>query len=181
MRYFRNDDPPRLVVERYSRVMTTATPVTIKWIDLIMGGERIEIASLPGIEPRLLIDAIPYDGDLDPLTLGPAPEVRVAVDLVLTENGPGAWLVAQGCEAEARRVAEALGSFLPPTAALRDFSLEAALSGEDLPYNRVSVPRLILKPGEPHEAEERGERAVRIFTATALDDGNGLKYTLRHG
>lgn len=161
--------------------MTTAAPVTIKWIDLVVGGERIEIAPLPGIEPRLLVDAVPYDGYLDPLTRGPNPEVRVTIDLVLTETGPGAWLAAQHCETEARRVAEALGVFLPPTAALRNFSLEAALDGEDLPYNRMSAPQLALKPGEPHEVEERGERALRVFTATALADSNGTKYTLRHG
>ncbi|MCX4231974.1 hypothetical protein [Streptomyces ortus] len=161
--------------------MTTAVPVTIKWIDLVMGGEKIEIAPLPGIEPRLLVDAIPYEGYLEPLTRGPDPEVCVSVDLVLTETGPGAWLVAQRCEAEARRVAEALGALLSPTAALRNFSLEAALGGEGLPYNRMSVPQLALRPGEPHAVEERGERAVRIFTATALADDNGTKYTLRHG
>lgn len=161
--------------------MTTAAPVTIKWIDLMPGSERIEIAPLPGIEPRLLIDAVPYDGCLDPLTRGPDPEVQVTLDLVLTETGPGAWLVAQRCEAEAQRVAETLGVFLPATAALRNFSLEAALDGEALPYNRVSVPRLALKPGEPHEVEERGEHAVRVFTATALSGDNGTKYTLRQG
>jgi hypothetical protein len=161
--------------------MTTAPPVTIKWIDLVMGGEKIQITPLPGIEPRLLVDAVPYDGYLEPLTRGPASEVCVTVDLVLTETGPDAGLAAQYCEAEARRVAEALGVFLPPPATLRNFSLEATLGGEDLPYSRVSVPQLALKPGEPHEVEERGERAVRVFTATALADDNGTKYTLRHG
>jgi len=105
--------------------------------------------------------------------------VRFTVDLMLVEEGPYVWQVAQYCEAEARRIAAALGSFQPATSALRHFSLEAALGGEGLPYNRVSAPQLMLNPGEPHPIEERGERGVRVFTATALADDNGTKYTLR--
>lgn len=159
--------------------MTTAAPVTVDWIRLALGDEEIDLAPQPGIELRLLVDAVPYDGYLDPLTLGPAPEVQFTVDLVLTKVDFDAWQVAQRCESEARRVAKALGSFLPATGALRNFSLEAALGGEGLPYNRVTAPQLTLNAGEPHEVEEHGERAVRVFTATALADDNGNTYTMR--
>lgn len=159
--------------------MTTAAPVTIKWIDLVIGGERIEIAPQAGIEPRILVDAVPYDGYLDLLTRGPAPRARLTVDLVLTDTDDDPRRVAQRCEAEARRVAEALGAFLPATAALRDFSLEAALGGESLPYNRMSAPRLTLDAGEPHWIEEHGERAMRVFAATARADDDGGVYTMR--
>lgn len=158
--------------------MKTAVPVAIEWIRIAIGDGEVEVAPSPGIEPRLLVEPVPYDDYLDP-TRGSAPKMRFTVDLVLTETGPDAWWVAQRCEVEARRVAEALGVYLPATAALRNFSLEAALGGESLPYNRVSAPHLILNAGEPHEIEEHGERAIRVFTATARTDGDGATYTMR--
>ncbi|MFJ4785172.1 hypothetical protein [Streptomyces sp. NPDC088794] len=159
--------------------MTTAAPVSVEWIRLTIGGEEIELARSPGIEPRLLVDPVEYDGYLDPLTRGPDPKMRFTVDLVLTDTDEDPGWVAQRCEAEARRVAESLGAPLPTLGSRRDFSLEAGLGGEGLPYNRVSAPRLVLNPGMPHTIEEGGEVAVRVFTATALADDRGTKYQMR--
>ena len=155
--------------------MTTAVSPSVDWIRLAIGDDEIVLSPSPGIEVRLQVAPVSDDGYLEPLTRDPAPRTQFTVDLVLTDTA-----AATHCEVEARRVVEALGGSLPATAPLREFSLEAALSGEGLPYNRVLAPRLALSAGVPHELDEDDQEAgVRVFTAIARADDLGHVYQMQ--
>lgn len=154
--------------------MTTATLPSVDWVRLAIGDERIDLTPSPGIQLRLIVEPVDYDGYLDPLTAPPPPQIRFAVDLVPTEAH-----AVHRCEAEARRVAKALGATRPANGLLEEFSLEAALAGEGLPYNRVSAPRLTLTPGGPPLLDEdQAGPAVRVFAATAHAGDDGSKYRM---
>lgn len=160
---------------RYRFVMTTATRTTVDWVRITLGGDEILLSPSPGIELRLIIDAAPDGQCFDVLTMPSPPELRVAVDLIPTLMDT----VAQ-CESWASRVGAQLGTEAGPLDDLREFSLEAALSGEELPYSRVSVPRLSLTPGPPPLLDEDEPLpGVRVFTATARTGSDGSKYQLR--
>ncbi|MGQ4343618.1 hypothetical protein [Streptomyces sp. SAS_275] len=159
--------------------MTTIAPVTVEWIRLTIGGEQVELIPSPGIEPRLLVDQVPYDGCDHALLRAVASETWFTVDLMLPPVDGDPWLVEQRCRDEARRAAEALGAFKPIGALVRDFALEAGLGGVKLPYNRVFAPHLVLKAETPHEIEDRDERGIRVFTAVARPDAGGNTHQLR--
>jgi hypothetical protein len=156
--------------------MTTAALPSVDWIRLTIGDDELSLVPSPGIELRLLVAPVPHDGNLDPLTVGHPPQIRFTVDLVPTAAG-----AVHRCEAEARRVGEALGANGPADGLLREFSLEAALGGDGLPYNRVSAPRLTLLSGEPPLLdEEQAVPGVRVFAATAHSAGDdGSKCWMR--
>jgi hypothetical protein len=153
--------------------MTTAALPSVDWIRLTIGDDELSLVPSSGIELRLLVAPVPYDGHLDPLTVGPPPQIRFTVDLV-----PSAASAVHRCEAEARRVGDALGAH-STDGLLREFSLEAALGGEGLPYNRVSAPRLTLTPGRPPYFDaDQAVPAVRVFAATAHSADDGSKYRM---
>lgn len=155
--------------------MTTAVSPSLDWIRLTIDGDEVTLAPSPGFWVRLLVTPVPYDGYLDPLAAPPPPQIRFTVDLVPTGVEP----VAR-CETEARRVARALAEAHATGGLLSEFSLEAALSGEGLPYNRVSAARLRLATvGPPAYDEDQAVPSVRVFAATAHADGVGSKYQMR--
>lgn len=151
--------------------MPTIALTSVDWICLTIGDRQIGVAPSLGVRLRLLGDAVPVDrgfGLLDP----PRPaELRVAVDLIPTDAG-----AVHRCELEARRIATELEAHASPLGLLREFSLEAALSGDEVPYSRVSVPRLTLLPGEPPVLDEdQPVPSVRVFTATAHEVAPGRR------
>lgn len=159
--------------------MTTATRTTIDWVRLTLGGEEIPLSPTPGIELRLVLNAVADDLGFDVLTRPGPPKLRVAVDLIPI---PSTRSTVAQCESWAARVATRLGADAEPLEALREFSLEAALSGGGLPYSRVSVPRLTLTSGPPpflYAEEDEPLPGVRVFTATAHTNSDGSKYQLR--
>ncbi|WP_309029318.1 hypothetical protein [Streptomyces alfalfae] len=154
--------------------MTIAAPTSVNWIRLMIGDGEFTIEPSPGIDLHLAVQSVEYDGYLDPLTLGPRPELRLSVHLVPRDTD-----AVVRCEAQAREVAERLGAYRSALAAVPMFSLEAALGGESLPYNRVAVPRLILMPGpEPLLDEDLPTPSVHVFTAKA-HPVDGHTYTMR--
>ncbi len=155
--------------------MTTAALPSVDWIHLTVGDRRIDLAPSPGIELRLVVEPVADDRAFGLLDAPRAPKLRVAVDLIPAD----ARTVAR-CESEAARVAQELGAYASPLSALREFSLEAALGGEGVPYNRVTAPRLTLQPGPASILDEdQPEPGVRVFTATAHADDDGIKYLMR--
>lgn len=155
--------------------MTTAVSPSVDWIHLAIGNDDITLTPSPGIQLQLLVDPLPHDGFVDLLAPAPPPQIRFTVDLVPTAAG-----AVSRCESEARRVADILDANGQAGGLLREFSLEAALGGEGLPYNRVSAPRLTLLPGNPPMLDEgQAVPAVRVFAATARADHGGSKYQMR--
>jgi hypothetical protein len=155
--------------------MTTATAPSVAWIRLTVDGSDFTLTPSPDIDLRLTVKRIEYDRYLDPLTVGPPPGFSLTVDLIplrpLDDDG------VFRCKAQAREVAARLGTGSP---VLREFALEAALAGEDLPYNRVEAPRLLPVSDDPPELDESGpEWFVRVFTAK-VPAGVETTYTLRH-
>lgn len=154
--------------------MTTAAPVSVDWVRLTIGGDEFTIEPSPGIDLHLAVQPVEYEGYLDPLTLGPRPELRMSVHLV-----PRGTEAVVRCESRAREVAERLGAYRSALAAVPVFSLEAGLGGEGLPYNRVAAPRLILIPGpEPLLDEDLPVPSVHVFSAKAHPE-EGHTYTMR--
>ncbi|MFD5208366.1 hypothetical protein ACFWNF_15750 [Streptomyces anulatus] len=154
--------------------MTTATLTTVDRVRLTLGDEEITLSPMLGIELRLIIESAPDGLTRDMLTPPSSPELKVAVDLIPTDRGT----VAQ-CESWAARVGAQLGTKAGPRDALKEFSLEAALSGEGLPYSRVSVPHLTITPGPaPFLDEDEPLPGIRIFTAKARTSSDGSKYRL---
>lgn len=152
--------------------MTTAPPVTVDWVRLKVDDE-FAVEPSPGIELALSVKPVDYDGYLDPLTRGPAPRLHLSLHLIPT----GTEAIVR-CESQARRILEQLGAPTSASAPLRDFSLEAALGGENLPYNRVSAPRLALTPGEPPVFDEDlPVPSVHVFAAKAHSDSETV-YTV---
>jgi len=169
MRYLLDQEAVRKWPPRYPRGMTTAALTSVAWIHLTVGVQRIELAPEQDIALRLVVLPVEYEGYLDPLTVGPPPELHVSVDLV-----PEKASAVGRCEELAREVATRLGAFEPPLALLRDFELEAGLDSEGVPYNRVTVPKLLLVPGpSPVFDEDQLVPAVRVFTAKAGSTPNG--------
>lgn len=154
------------MLSRYSGGMTTAPPVTVEWIRLTIGDDEVILKSSPGVDLWLTVDHVAYEGYLNLPTREPASQYRFSVDLI-----PSNIEAAVRCESQAREVATRLGLDGP---VLRDFALEAALGGEDLPYNRVSVPRLC----PVLDDEDLPVPSVRVFTAKAESAG-GHAYTMR--
>jgi hypothetical protein len=149
--------------------MTTAALTSVTWIRLTVGVQRIDLAPEQDVALRLVVLPVEYEGYLDPLTVGPQSELHVSVDLV-----PEKASAVGRCEQFAREVATGLGAFEPPLAALHEFSLDAGLDGEGLPYNRVTVPKLLLIPGSPPMFDEdQPVPAVRVFTAKAASTPDG--------
>lgn len=172
--------PARAVAPpRYRLLMTTATRTTVDWVRLTLGDEEIRLFPAPGIELRLILDSISDDRvprlvGFDALTPPGPPELRVAVDLIPTDRSA----VAQ-CESWAARVGAQLGTKAGLWDALKEFSLEAALSGGGLPYSRVSVPHLTITPGPaPLLDEDEPLPGIRVFTAKARASSDGSKYRL---
>ncbi|MGW0780299.1 hypothetical protein [Streptomyces sp. NPDC002913] len=156
--------------------MTTATLTTVDWVRLTLGDEEITLSPAPGIELRLIVESAPDDPAPDTLTPPRSPELKVAVDLIPTDRST----VAQ-CESWAARMGAQLGTQAGPWDDLREFSLEAALSGEGLPYSRVSVPHLTIIPGPaPFLDEDEPLPGVRVFTAKARTSSDGSKYRMHH-
>ncbi|MHC3450736.1 hypothetical protein [Streptomyces prasinus] len=154
--------------------MTTAPPPSIAWVRLTVDGADFTLTPSPDIDLRLTVNRVEYDGYLDPLTVGPPPGFSLAVDLIPLRllDGDGVFR----CEAQAREVAARLGTGSP---VLREFALEAALDGEDLPYNRVEAPRLLPVSADPPTLDEDGPGPfVRVFTAK-VPAGVDTAYTLR--
>ncbi|QQM45230.1 hypothetical protein [Streptomyces liliifuscus] len=143
--------------------MTTATAVTVDWVRLAIGDDEITVEPSPGIELALSVKPVEHDGYLDPLTRGPAPRLHLSLHLIPT----GTEAIVR-CESQARRILEQLGAPASACAPMCDFSLEAALGGEGLPYNRASAPGLTLTPGEPPVFDEDlPVPSVHVFTAKA--------------
>ncbi len=163
--------------------MTTAALPSVDWIRLTIGDHRIDLMPSPGIEFRLTVEPVPDDRAFRVLGPPRPPELQVAVDLIPGAGASVSWEEAvAACESKAAQLAGQLGAEAPPLAPLKEFSLEAALGGEGLPYNRVSVPRLTLKPsGPPQLDEDQPLPGVRVFTAIARpgDDGSQYALTLR--
>ncbi|WP_369212715.1 hypothetical protein [Streptomyces flavofungini] len=154
--------------------MTTAAPVSVDWIRLTIGDDHLTVEPSPGIDLHLAVQSVEYGGYLDPLTRSPRPSLRLSVRLV-----PRGIDAAVRCETQAREVAARLGTRQSAFAAVRMFSLEAALGGEGLPYNRVTAPRLILVPGpEPLLDEDLPVPSVHVFSAKAHPE-DGHAYTMR--
>lgn len=161
--------------------MTTVALPSIDWIRLTIGDQRIDLAPSPGIQLRLSVEPMPDDRGFGLLDAPRPSGLRVAVDLIPVETTslPLAEAVAR-CESKAAGLAASLGAGHSPLSPLREFSLEAALGGDGLPYNRMSAPRLTLLPGGPPALDEdQAVPAVRVFAATARADGGGSKYVLR--
>ncbi|MFJ2697405.1 hypothetical protein ACIO5Z_14425 [Streptomyces rochei] len=154
--------------------MTPVAPASIAWIRLVFDGADLTLTPSPDIDLLLTVDRVEYDGYLDPLTSGPPLGLSMSVDLV-----PMRPLDSDGvlrCEAQARQVAAQLGV---GRQARGEFTLEAALDGEGLPYNRVEAPRLYLASDElPVFDDEQPLPAVRVFTAK-VPTGAEPAYTLR--
>lgn len=165
-----------VVPPRYRLLMTTATLTTVDWVRLTLGNEELHLSPAPGIELRLIVESAPDDPTSDLLTPPRSPEMKVAVDLIPTDRST----VAQ-CESWAARVGAQLGTQAGLGGDLREFSLEAALSGEEIPYSRVSVPHLTITPGPaPFLDEDEPLPGVRAFTAKARTGSDGSKYRLYH-
>lgn len=163
-----------VIPPRYRLLMTTATLTTVDWVRLALGGKEISLSPAPGVELRLIIDTAPEGEGLGLLTTPPPPELQVAVDLIPTDRST----VAQ-CESWAARIGAQLGTQAGPWDDLREFSLEAALGGEGLPYSRVSVPHLAITPGPaPFLDEDEPLPGVRVFTAKARTGSDDSKYRL---
>ena len=160
--------------------MTTAALPSVEWIRLTIGDDRIDLKPSPGVELRLIVEPIPDDRSFDVLETPRPAAIRVCVDLIPAEGESVPWVKAvTACESKAAEIAGQLGADAPPLAPLREFSLEAALGGEGLPYNRASVPRLTLNPfGSLLLDEDQPLPGVRVFTATARPDGAGIQYML---
>jgi hypothetical protein len=160
--------------------MTTAALPSVDWIHLTVGDTDLTLAPSPGIQLRLIVEPVPDDRPFGLLDAPRPAALQVHVDLIPVDSpsGPLAEAVAR-CESMAARLAAQLGANDPPLAPLREFSLEGALAGERMPYNRVSIPRLTLKPtGPPLLDEDQPLPGVRVFTATARPDADGSQYVL---
>lgn len=157
--------------------MTTATLSSVDWIRLAIGDGRIDLTPSPGMQLRLVVEPVSEEHAFGILDAPTPPNLQVAVDLI-----PASFEAVAQCESEAARIAGELGAHASPLTALRKFSLEAALGGEGLPYNRVAMPRLTIQPGPPPILnEDQPLPGVRVFTATAHADDDGIKYQMRLG
>ena len=160
--------------------MTTAVSPSVDWIRLTIGNDDLTLTPSPGIQLRLLVDLVPDERSFGLLDSPRPATLQVRVDLIPGSGPTGlsAKAVAQ-CESMAVRLAAQLGANASPLAPLKEFSLEAALAGEGVPYNRVSIPRLTLKPsGPPLLDEDQPLPGMRVFTATARPGGDGSQYVL---
>lgn len=143
--------------------MTTAALATINWIRLGIGGAEFTIEPSPGIKLSLAVSTSQYDGYLDPLTRGPASELHISVALI-----PADIEAVVRCESQALGILNRLGVHRPAAMPSVEFSLDAALGGEGMPYNRVSAPRLYLIPGDRALFnEDPVTPSVHVFTAKA--------------
>lgn len=163
--------------------MTTAALPSVDWIHLRIGDTDLTVTPSPGIELRLIVEPVPDERAYDVLDSPRPAALQVHVDLIPVADPSGLSLEAVArCESMAARFAAQLGpdaSALTLLTPLREFSLEAALAGEGVPYNRVSIPRLTLKPFEaPLLDEDQPLPGVRVFTATARADDDGSQYVL---
>lgn len=159
---------------RYPRIMTTVAPVSIAWIRLFTDGVDFTLSPSPGIDLRLAVDRVEYDGYLEPLTVGPLSGLSMSVDLIPLRPLDSDDVAR--CETQAREVTARLGV---GRATQREFALEAALIGEGLPYNRVEAPRLYLPSDElPAFDDDQPLPAVRVFTAK-VPAGLKTAYTLQ--
>lgn len=160
--------------------MTATVSPSVDWIRLTIGDEQIDVAPTPGIQLRLIVEPAPDDRSFDVLDMPRPPKLQVAVDLIPVAS-PSRLReeVVAACESMAARLAVQLGAETPPLTPVREFALEAALGGEGMPYNRVSVPRLTLKPFSPPVLDEdQPLPGVRVFTATAGPGADGSQYVL---
>lgn len=163
-------------LRRYPRRMTTTALTSVDRIELAVGDRQITLTPSPGIELRLTVDSIADDPAFDLLDHPRPPKLHVAVCLI-----PSGADAIMRSEAQATAVAAELGAHDSPLAPLREFSLEAALSGEDVPYHRVSIPRLTLLPGEPPVLDEdQPLPGVRVFTATTHEVAPGRRVKLTY-
>jgi hypothetical protein len=154
--------------------MTTVADPSVAWVRLAIDGGAITLTPASDVDLRLTVDRVDYDGYLDPLTVGPPPGFSMSVDLIPLRPHEGD--VIRRCEAQAREVAARLGA---GRAMQREFAMEAALSGEPLPYNRVEAPRLYLASSElPEFDDDQPLPAVRVFTAK-VPRGVETAYMLR--
>ncbi|MFF5668816.1 hypothetical protein ACFY8S_01545 [Streptomyces hygroscopicus] len=155
--------------------MTTAVRSCAVWIRLMGDSVDLTLIRPPGAVMWLSVWPVPYDGYLDPLTVGPSPQIRMAVDFV-----PADVTTAARCEEEARRTADALGAGKQVRDLLPVFSLEAVLGGREAPHTRVTASRLTLTPDdEPTACYRETAPRVRAFTAAAHPDGDGRSYVIR--
>ncbi|MCX4993425.1 hypothetical protein [Streptomyces sp. NBC_00568] len=157
--------------------MTTTALATVDWLHLDIGDRHFTLIPMPGIALRLSIDSVPrWDGIHEEMLRMPEPETRVTVDLLPDDRGR-----ADECVWLAQGAAEALGVHASPLTALEVFSLQAFLGGGS-PYDRVSVPRLTVLPGDPPglTVDESGRLYVRAFTATAHKGSDGNRCTMTH-
>jgi hypothetical protein len=160
--------------------MTTAALPAVGWIRLTIGGDRIDLTPSPGMQLRLIVEPVPDDRSFGVLEMPRPAVLRVCVDLIPVEGASVSWAQAvAACESKAAEIARRLGADAPPLTPLRQFSLEAALGGDGLPYNRASVPRLTLDPFGPLLLDEdQPLPGVRVFTATARPGDDGIQYLL---
>jgi hypothetical protein len=137
--------------------------MSVDWVRLAADGNETLVEPSPGIELRLTGEMPEYEGYLDPLAIGPSPRFHLALDLI-----PQTDEAIARCERLAARILEWLGARGSALTPLPEFTLEAALGGEGLPYNRVTAPRLILVPsGPPVFEEDQPLPGVRVLTAKA--------------
>lgn len=151
--------------------MTTAASPSVAWIRLTVEGGDLLLAPSPGVELRLTEYRVDSGGRLNPLAPARPLGFSMTVDLVPLDGSS-----VLRCERHARDVAAWLGvGCLSPG----EFSMEVAVDGEDLPYNRMEVPRLYLASGEPPAFDyDQPLPSVRVFTAR-VPAGVGTAYTLR--
>lgn len=117
----------------------------------------------PGFELCLTGEVPECEGYLDPLTVGSAPRLHLALDLI-----PRTGEAIARCEVLAARILDWLGARESALTPLPEFTLEAALGGEGLPYNRVTAPRLTIVPsGPPVFDGDQPLPGVRVFSAKA--------------
>lgn len=156
--------------------MTTAAPTSVDWVRFQFGDRRIDLRPPAGIQLRLIVEPERDEQGFGLLDSPLLPRLQVAVDLIPVKVD---YDTVARCEWEAGRIAAELGAYDPPLALLREFSLEAGLSGDGLPYDRVSIPRLTLLPSGPPELDEdQPLPGVRIFTATVHASDGGSQYVL---
>lgn len=172
----------RTMPSRYRCLMTSAVSPSVDWIRLTIDDNRIDVMPSPGIQLRLIVEPVSDDKPFGVLAPPQSAGLQVSVDLIpdasTSESRSGA---VAACESTASRLAAQLGAGASPLAPLKEFSLEAALGGDGVPYNRVSVPRLTLQPsGPPLLDEDRPLPGVRVFTATARPGADGSQYVLTH-
>lgn len=150
--------------------MTTAAAPSVTWVRLTVDGAYFTLAPSPDFTLRLTLLDVEPDELPSRMVRTPPSERRVIVDLL-----PRGKEAAIRCETQAREVAAHLGL---GNAVLHEVAMEAALDGEDLPYNRVEVPRLLPVAEDPPTLVDGPEPFVRAFTAKMLS-GSDVECTMR--